>query len=78
MSKKEISITDPEDCLRLRILQIRAQLPKGINYTPFYEQMFGEQKKDILHKIRMVWSLREVNEEITKNLEKMVEQIKIS
>lgn len=66
------------DELRIRIISLKKKFPKGFDYTPLYQYEFGSQAPETLNKIRAVWNLREVDEAITLNLEKIAENIKAS
>lgn len=69
------------DELRLRVIEAKKALggeDKRINYTQLYEYTFGPQNTKLLNKIRAVWNLREVDEEITKQLEEIAESFKQS
>lgn len=76
MGNKQISHVTPSDQLRLRVLQIKSKVPMGIDYIPYFEQVFGSQSEKKRNYIRSVWNLRATDEEITDKLEQMVEHIK--
>lgn len=64
------------DGLRLRIIEVKKRFGKRINYTLLYEYEFGKQPKEVIDRIRAVWNLREVDETVTKNLEKIAKNAK--
>lgn len=65
-----------KDNLRLRVAQLKTRFKKGADYTAIYQYEFGTQSEEQLNKIRMVWNLRQVDKEITENLEKIAKKIK--
>lgn len=66
---------DVKDSLRLRVATLKIGFKKGFDYTTLYQYEFGTQSFEQLHKIRMVWNLREVDEVITVNLERLSKKL---
>lgn len=62
------------DNLRLRVANLKTTFRKGADYIPLYIYEFGEQTEKQVARIRAVWNLRETDEDITKNLEKIAKK----
>lgn len=75
---KHTVVASEEDALRLRVLKVKAVMPKGFDYTTIYKYEFGDMSDDQTNLVRMVWNLRATNELITKRLEKIAENLKNS
>lgn len=75
MTKTKKVTVSRQDELRMRVIKLKAQFPKGFDYTPLYQYEFGGQSADQLNKIRAVWNLRDADEAITANLEKIANNI---
>lgn len=73
---KKVTVSDT-DQLKMRVIALKQKFPKNkrLDYCPIYEYEFGPQSQDQLNKIRAVWNLREADEEITSNLEKIAEKL---
>jgi hypothetical protein len=75
MSQKTNRSKGPKERLMRRILDLKSKFEKGQDYTTLYQYEFGPQEAETLNKIRMVWNLRETDETITKNLEKIAKKL---
>jgi hypothetical protein len=64
-----------KDKLLMRVATLKTVFKSRHRYTELYEYEFGKQSAKMLNKIRMVWNLRETDEQITANLEKIAKNI---
>lgn len=76
MKQAKRVVASEEDSLRLRVLKVKAVMPRGFDYTTLYKYEFGEINQEQTNQIRMVWNLRATDELITKRLEKIADNLK--
>jgi hypothetical protein len=73
LKKRKIEVKDQ---LRLRVVDLKSRFKGNVDYTTLYQYEFGEQDNRTVAKIRAVWNLRETDELITSNLEKIAAKYK--
>lgn len=61
-----------DDSLKLRIMRVKSKLPA--RYISVYEHYFGDQTKEQRQKVRDCIGLRDADEQITINIEKMAKE----
>lgn len=59
------------DNLKVRMMKAKTQIPER-SYVPLYEIYYGKQTPEQRLKIRNCFNLREADETITENIEKMI------
>lgn len=66
------------DSLRLRVVELKKHFKANADYTTLYDYEFGTQSDKVKAKIRAVWNLVQVDEQITANLEAIAVKVELS